>query len=73
MDGSHHRLCFFFGECPDVCGMSPGNHERVAAGCVSLVEEGDRLLILIHRQDGNEPWMILQKGQSTAREYRSRA
>ena len=48
MDGPHHRLSFLFRKCPDVYGMSPRNHECVATGCVPLVEEGDRVLILVH-------------------------
>jgi len=28
--------------------MSPWDHERVATGCVPLVEEGDRVLVLVH-------------------------
>jgi hypothetical protein len=48
MDGSHHRLGFLFRECPDVCGMSPRNHERVATGRVPLVEKGDSVLVLVH-------------------------
>lgn len=49
-------MSFLFGESPDVLGMSPRNHERVATGSLADVEEGDRALVFVYPPGWQQPF-----------------